>query len=145
VRKGDDFTTFTMPKVEKIRSLNLPDPQGPVAGKFTFTLLYEDGLFGPKHVANKISHTHVTHSVFLSLHEHYHHDVTNQIKILYKTFRYCAPYFASLSLSFASFSFRPIQEFLLVITCLPNGLCSYVSTERFSLHSHLLHVGYKHH
>jgi hypothetical protein len=26
---GDDFTTFIMPKVEKIRSLNLPDPEGP--------------------------------------------------------------------------------------------------------------------
>jgi hypothetical protein len=29
VRKGDDLTTFIVPKVEKIRSLNLPDPQGP--------------------------------------------------------------------------------------------------------------------
>ena len=29
VRKGDDITTFIVPKVEKIRSLNLPDPQGP--------------------------------------------------------------------------------------------------------------------
>jgi hypothetical protein len=28
VRKGDDLTTFIVPKVEKIRSLNLPDPQG---------------------------------------------------------------------------------------------------------------------
>jgi hypothetical protein len=25
VRKGDDITTFIVPKVEKIRSLNLPD------------------------------------------------------------------------------------------------------------------------
>ena len=36
MRKGDDLTTFTGPKVEKIRSLNLPDPQEParpVAGK----------------------------------------------------------------------------------------------------------------
>jgi hypothetical protein len=30
VRKGDDLTTFTVPKVEKIRSHNLPDPQGPL-------------------------------------------------------------------------------------------------------------------
>jgi hypothetical protein len=29
VRKGDDLTTFIVPKVKKIRSLNLPDPQGP--------------------------------------------------------------------------------------------------------------------
>ena len=28
VRRGDDLTTFIVPKVEKIRSLNLPDPQG---------------------------------------------------------------------------------------------------------------------
>jgi hypothetical protein len=26
---GDDLTTFIVPKVKKIRSLNLPDPQGP--------------------------------------------------------------------------------------------------------------------
>jgi hypothetical protein len=30
VRKGDDLTTFIVPKVEKIRRLDLPDPQGPV-------------------------------------------------------------------------------------------------------------------
>jgi hypothetical protein len=30
VRNGDELTTFIVPKVEKIRSLNLPDPQGPV-------------------------------------------------------------------------------------------------------------------
>ena len=30
MRKGDDLITFTLPKVEKIRSLNLPYPQGPV-------------------------------------------------------------------------------------------------------------------
>jgi hypothetical protein len=29
VRKGNDLTTFTVPEVEKIRSLNLPDTQGP--------------------------------------------------------------------------------------------------------------------
>jgi hypothetical protein len=29
VRKGDDLTTFIVPKVEKIRSLNLPYPHGP--------------------------------------------------------------------------------------------------------------------
>jgi hypothetical protein len=29
VRKSDDLTTFIVPKVEKIWSLNLPDPQGP--------------------------------------------------------------------------------------------------------------------
>jgi hypothetical protein len=29
VRKGDDLTIFIVPKVEKIRSLNLPDPQRP--------------------------------------------------------------------------------------------------------------------
>jgi hypothetical protein len=29
VREGDDLTTFIVPKVEKIRRLNLPDPQGP--------------------------------------------------------------------------------------------------------------------
>jgi hypothetical protein len=36
VRKGDDLTTFIVLKVEKIRSLNLPDPEGPAqawAGK----------------------------------------------------------------------------------------------------------------
>ena len=27
--KGDDITTFIVPKVEKIRSLNLPEPLGP--------------------------------------------------------------------------------------------------------------------
>jgi hypothetical protein len=29
VGKGDDLTAFIVPKVEKIQSLNLPDPQGP--------------------------------------------------------------------------------------------------------------------
>ena len=29
MRKGDDLTTFIAPKVEKIRNLILPDPQGP--------------------------------------------------------------------------------------------------------------------
>ena len=29
MRKGDDLTTLIVPKVEKIRSFNLPDPQGP--------------------------------------------------------------------------------------------------------------------
>jgi hypothetical protein len=29
VRKGDDLTTFIVPKVKKIRSLNLPEPHGP--------------------------------------------------------------------------------------------------------------------
>jgi hypothetical protein len=36
VRKGDDLTTFIVPKVEKIRSLNLRIPKGllrPGAGK----------------------------------------------------------------------------------------------------------------
>jgi hypothetical protein len=39
VHKGDDLTTFIVPKVEKIRRLNLPDPQSllrPVAGKLYF-------------------------------------------------------------------------------------------------------------
>jgi hypothetical protein len=30
VRNGVDLTTFIVPKVEKIRSLNLPEPQGSV-------------------------------------------------------------------------------------------------------------------
>jgi hypothetical protein len=30
VRKGDDLTTLLVPNVKKIRSLNLPDTQGPV-------------------------------------------------------------------------------------------------------------------
>ena len=29
MRKGDDLTTFLVPKVKKIRSLNLPEPPGP--------------------------------------------------------------------------------------------------------------------
>jgi hypothetical protein len=29
VRKGDDLTSFIVPKVKKIRSLKLPDPLGP--------------------------------------------------------------------------------------------------------------------
>jgi hypothetical protein len=29
VCKGDDLTTFIGPEVEKIRSVNVPDPQGP--------------------------------------------------------------------------------------------------------------------
>ena len=29
MRKGDDLITFIVPKVEKIRGLNLPDPHGP--------------------------------------------------------------------------------------------------------------------
>jgi hypothetical protein len=29
VRKGDDLTTFIVPKVKKIRSLNLPETLGP--------------------------------------------------------------------------------------------------------------------
>jgi hypothetical protein len=29
MRKGDDLTAFIVPNVEKIRSFNLPDPQGP--------------------------------------------------------------------------------------------------------------------
>jgi hypothetical protein len=36
VRKDDYLTTFIVPKVEKIRSLNLPSPQGllrPIVGK----------------------------------------------------------------------------------------------------------------
>ena len=28
-RKGNDLTTFVVPKVEKMRSPNLPDPKGP--------------------------------------------------------------------------------------------------------------------
>ena len=39
MRKADDLTTFIVPKVLKIRSLNLPDPQGPVAGKLYLLLL----------------------------------------------------------------------------------------------------------
>jgi hypothetical protein len=42
VRKGDDLTTFIVPKVEKIQSLNLRIPKGllrPVAGKL---YLYPD-------------------------------------------------------------------------------------------------------
>jgi hypothetical protein len=38
VRKGDDLTTFIVPKVEKIRSLNLPDPQGPAQASSGRTL-----------------------------------------------------------------------------------------------------------
>jgi hypothetical protein len=30
VCRGDDLTTFIVPKVEKIRNLNLPGPEGPV-------------------------------------------------------------------------------------------------------------------
>ena len=30
MRKDDDLTTFIVPKVEKIRSFILPDPQGPL-------------------------------------------------------------------------------------------------------------------
>jgi hypothetical protein len=33
VRKGDDLTTFIVPKVEKIRSLNLPEPHGPAQAR----------------------------------------------------------------------------------------------------------------
>ena len=29
MRKGDNLTTFIVPKVKKIRSLNLPEPLGP--------------------------------------------------------------------------------------------------------------------
>jgi hypothetical protein len=29
MRKGDDLTIFTVPKVEKIQSFNLPEPFGP--------------------------------------------------------------------------------------------------------------------
>jgi hypothetical protein len=38
VRKGDDLTTFIVPKVEKIRSLNLPDHQGPAQASSGKTL-----------------------------------------------------------------------------------------------------------
>jgi hypothetical protein len=42
VRKGDGLTTFMVPKVEKIRSLNLAGPQGPAqacSGKRLFLQL----------------------------------------------------------------------------------------------------------
>ena len=39
MRKGDDLTIFTVPKVEKIQSLNLPDPQGPARACSGKTLL----------------------------------------------------------------------------------------------------------
>jgi hypothetical protein len=48
VLKGDDLTTFTVPKVEKIRSLNLPEPQGrlrPVAGKLYLLLFHSANGF----------------------------------------------------------------------------------------------------
>ena len=43
MRKGDDLTTFIVPKVKKIRSLNLPEPHGsprPVAGHFTIFIFF---------------------------------------------------------------------------------------------------------
>jgi hypothetical protein len=51
VRKGDDLTTFIVPKVEKIRSLNLPDPLGYLGlsrDTFTFTLLDGGGWLTPR-------------------------------------------------------------------------------------------------
>ena len=50
MRKGDDLTTFIVPKVEKIRSLNLPEPQGPtrpVAGHLYLTFLDEGEWLTP--------------------------------------------------------------------------------------------------
>jgi hypothetical protein len=41
VRKADDFTTFTVPKVEKIRSLNLLDPKGPAQARSEKTFIYK--------------------------------------------------------------------------------------------------------
>jgi hypothetical protein len=38
VRKGDDFTTFTVPKVDKIRNLKLQDPKGPAQARRGKTL-----------------------------------------------------------------------------------------------------------
>ena len=41
MRKGDDLTTFIVPKVEKIRGLNLPEPLGPprpVAGQLLYSV-----------------------------------------------------------------------------------------------------------
>jgi hypothetical protein len=38
VSKGDYLTTFIVPKVEKIRSLNLADPQGPTCASSGKTL-----------------------------------------------------------------------------------------------------------
>jgi hypothetical protein len=40
MRKADDLTTFIVPKVEKIQSLNLPDPQGPAQACSGKTLPY---------------------------------------------------------------------------------------------------------
>ena len=39
MRKGNDLTTVIVPKVEKIRSFNLPDPQGPAQACSGKTLL----------------------------------------------------------------------------------------------------------
>jgi hypothetical protein len=38
VHNGDDLTTFIVPNVEKIRSLDLPDPQRPVQARSAKTL-----------------------------------------------------------------------------------------------------------
>jgi hypothetical protein len=46
VRKGDDLSTFTVPKVEKIRSLSLPDPQGPAQACNGKTLPLPLALYG---------------------------------------------------------------------------------------------------
>ena len=51
MRKGDDLTTFVVPKVEKIRSLNLRIPRGllrPVAGKL-YLYLYWTAVHSAAH------------------------------------------------------------------------------------------------
>jgi hypothetical protein len=49
VRKGDDLTAFIVPKIKKIRSLNLPEPLGPprpVAGHlYLFLTFYKLDTF----------------------------------------------------------------------------------------------------
>jgi hypothetical protein len=40
VHKGDNLTTFIVQKVEKIWSLKLTNPQGPVVGKLYLYLIY---------------------------------------------------------------------------------------------------------
>jgi hypothetical protein len=88
VRMGDDLTTFIMPKVEKIRGLNLPDPQGPsqaCIGKtlpFTFIVMFGSVVMKmKKHCFNMSVHT--AHSVaYEVMHNTLCFVLTERLKIL---------------------------------------------------------------
>ena len=58
MRKGDDLTTFTAPKVEKIRSLKIPDYQGPAQACSRKTLPFTDPIRRQKRIVDGDKYKH---------------------------------------------------------------------------------------